>query len=268
MFEHYTENARRVIFFARYEASQFGSPYIETEHLLLGLLREDTGLVRRLSSFLVSPESIRKQIEELKPPREKVSTSVDVPLSAGCKRILGYGAEEAERLAHKHIGTEHLLLGLLREEDSVAAKLLSEAGLKLSDIREGIRLARDSSGQPVEPHAGRVEDYVEIHGRLWGIHYVRELSEESRRFHWEKRQWTPRDALVQRSDKTISLYTGQPYDPEKADLVKGRWAVDRCVICRWALCESSSLERGVGYTNGQSWLCTELREVCQPTTTE
>jgi ATP-dependent Clp protease ATP-binding subunit ClpC len=136
MFERYTEKARRVIFFARYEASQFGSPYIETEHLLLGLLREDKALTNRFLRSHASIESIRKEIEGRTTIREKVSTSVDLPLSHECKRVLAYGAEEAERLSHKHIGTEHLLLGLLREERSFAAEILHERGLRLSTIRE------------------------------------------------------------------------------------------------------------------------------------
>jgi len=136
MFERYTEKARRVIFFARYEASQFGSPYIETEHLLLGLLREDKALTNRFLRSHASVESIRKQIEAHTTIREKVSTSVDLPLSNECKRVLAYAAEEAERLGHKHIGTEHLLLGLLREEKCFAAEILQERGLKLAAIRE------------------------------------------------------------------------------------------------------------------------------------
>jgi len=88
MFERYTEKARRVIFFARYEASQFGSPYIETEHLLLGLLREDKALTNRFLRSHASVESIRKQIEAHTTIREKVSTSVDLPLSNECKRVL------------------------------------------------------------------------------------------------------------------------------------------------------------------------------------
>ncbi|HET8638599.1 MAG TPA: Clp protease N-terminal domain-containing protein, partial [Acidobacteriaceae bacterium] len=136
MFERYTEKARRVIFFARYEASQFGSPYIETEHLLLGLLREDKALTNRFLRSHASVESIRKQIEGHTTIREKVSTSVDLPLSNECKRVLAYAAEEAERLSHKHIGTEHLLLGLLREEKCFAAEILHERGLKLAAIRE------------------------------------------------------------------------------------------------------------------------------------
>jgi ATP-dependent Clp protease ATP-binding subunit ClpC len=136
MFERYTEKARRVIFFARYEASQFGSPYIESEHLLLGLLREDKALTNRFLRSHASIESIRKQIEGRTTIREKVSTSVDLPLSQECKRVLAYATEEAERLSHKHIGTEHLLLGLLREDKCFAAEILHERGLRLSALRE------------------------------------------------------------------------------------------------------------------------------------
>ena len=139
MFERYTEKARRVIFFARYEASQFGSPYIETEHLLLGLLREDKTLTNRFLRSHTSVESIRKQIEGHTTIREKVSTSVDLPLSNECKRVLAYAAEEAERLSHKHIGTEHLLLGLLREEKCFAAEILTERGLRLPAVREELQ---------------------------------------------------------------------------------------------------------------------------------
>jgi ATP-dependent Clp protease ATP-binding subunit ClpC len=159
MFERYTEKARRVIFFARYEASQFGQPYIETEHLLLGLLREDKVLTNRFLRSHASVESIRKQIEAHTAIREKVSTSVDLPLSNEGKRVLAYAAEEAERMGHKHIGTEHLLLGLLREEKCFAAGLLKERGVTLNKVREELtgsphvpemRRATDSAGPPAE----------------------------------------------------------------------------------------------------------------------
>ena len=135
MFERYTERARRVIFFARYEASNLGRMTIETEHLLLGLLREDQNLTIFLRNHS-SIESIRKEIEGRTTIREKVSTSFDLPLSNECKRILAYAAEEAERLNHRRIGTEHLLLGILREEKCVAAEILHERGLRLNAIRE------------------------------------------------------------------------------------------------------------------------------------
>ncbi len=136
MFERYTEKARRVIFFARYEASQYGSPYIETEHLLLGLMREDKALANRFLRSHGSIKSIRKEIESRITIRERISTSVEVPLSQECKRILNFAAEEAERLGHKHVGTEHLLLGILREEKCFGAEILSERGLRLSSLRE------------------------------------------------------------------------------------------------------------------------------------
>src|SRR6266849_2164656 len=148
MFERYTEKARRVIFFARYEASQFGSPYIETEHLLLGLLREDKALTNRFLRSHASVESIRKQIEGHTTIRDKVSTSVDLPLSNECQRVLAYAAEEAERLSHKHIGTEHLLSGLLREEKCFAAEILHERGLRLSTIREELARTSQEKAQP------------------------------------------------------------------------------------------------------------------------
>ncbi len=146
MFERYTEKARRTVFFARFEASQFGSPNIEPEHLLLGLLREDKALADRLPHPRPSLESVRKQIEARTTLGEKVPTSVDLPLSVECKRVLAYAEEEGERLSHKHIGTEHLLLGLLREEKCFAAEILHGWGLRLETIREELsQLQKDQA---------------------------------------------------------------------------------------------------------------------------
>jgi len=136
MFERYTENARRVIFFARYEASQYGSPYIETEHLLLGLLREDRALAKRfLGESNVEP-GIRTEIEGHITQRERISTAVEVPLTEESKKVLKLAGEEADRLGHRHIGTEHVLVALIRVEGSLAAKLLRKRGLKPEAIRE------------------------------------------------------------------------------------------------------------------------------------
>src|ERR1700694_2507011 len=138
MFERYTEKARRTIFFARYEASQFGSPYIETEHLLLGILREDKALTSQFLRSHAAVESIRNQIEEHSAIRQKTSTSVDLPLSNECRRILAYAAEEAEHLSHEFIGTGHLFLGVLREPDCFAATLLNQRDVFLDMAREQI----------------------------------------------------------------------------------------------------------------------------------
>ena len=177
MFERYTEKARRTIFFARYEASQFGSPYIEAEHLLLGLLREDKSLANR---FLRShAESIREQIERHTAPGEKVPTSVDLPLSHECKRVLAYGAEEAERLNHMHIGTEHLLLGLLREEKCFAARLLHEQGLTLNSVREQVQQSAPPLVQVVQGGSAsfaRLDQWLaerEARGGIWTVRQER-----------------------------------------------------------------------------------------------
>ena len=139
MFERYTERARRVLFFARYEASQLGGISIETEHLLLGLIREGKGLTSRIFARAhLSLENIRKEIEGRTVIREKVMTSVEISFSGETKRVLQFAAEEADRLLHNYIGTEHLLLGILREERSVAASILMEKGMRLNSVREDV----------------------------------------------------------------------------------------------------------------------------------
>jgi ATP-dependent Clp protease ATP-binding subunit ClpA len=139
MFERYTEKARRVIFFSRYEASQFGASQIEAEHILLGLIREDKNLTARFfHRSHANVELIRKEIENRTVMRDRISSQIDLPLSEEAKRALSFAAEESETLGNRHIGTEHLLLGLLREENSVAAEILYERGLRLSDIRKDL----------------------------------------------------------------------------------------------------------------------------------
>jgi ATP-dependent Clp protease ATP-binding subunit ClpC len=139
MFERYTEKARRVIFFSRYEASQFGASQIEAEHILLGLLREDKNLTAQFfHRSHANVELIRREIEGRATLRDRISTEIDLPLSEGAKRALSFAAEESELLGNRHIGTEHLLLGLLREENSIAAEVLYGRGLRLSDIRHDL----------------------------------------------------------------------------------------------------------------------------------
>ena len=170
MFERYTEKGRRIIFFARYEASEFGSPTIETEHLLLGLLREDKAIVNRFLPSNDSVAAIRQRIRALTPVREKISTSVDLPLSHESKRVLAYSAEEAETLKHAHIGPEHLLLGLLREEKCLAASLLRERGLAIERVREDLRArGADSPVSPGNPLQSKLLKYLESHYKELGV---------------------------------------------------------------------------------------------------
>lgn len=158
MFERYTETARRVIFAAVYIARRVGSPTIETEHLLLGLLKEDKSLAAR---FLGSPwaaETVLKRIEKIKPAREKVPGSFEVPLSTESKRVLAFAAEEADHFSSKSISSEHILLGLLREQECLAAKTLYEGGVELASTREELRRT---------PHANSaIESFIRERGPL------------------------------------------------------------------------------------------------------
>lgn len=148
MFERYTEQARRTIFFARYEASNYGSHTIESEHLLLGLLREDRALRKWILGQSKDEPEIRAEIERRITRGERFSTSVEVPLSDECKKILNLAAEEADRLAHRHIGTEHMLLGILRMEGSLAAQILTARGLKAGAVREQCAAVPGPGQQP------------------------------------------------------------------------------------------------------------------------
>ncbi len=136
-FEHYTEKARRTIFYARYEAAQFGSPSIESEHLLLGLWREHGGS-RLFRSGKSALEDIRKEIEQQRPRGTVIPNCADLPLSRECKHVLLYAAEEAQRLNQKHVGTGHLLAGLLLEENSLGASVLRAHGITLAAARKNL----------------------------------------------------------------------------------------------------------------------------------
>ncbi len=137
MFEKFTEKAKRILFLARYESSQQGNKAIGTEHVLLGLLKEGDETTRELFSRAnLSMDLLQAELERRAPSRDKLSTSVEIPFSDETKKVLQHAEEEAERLMHPHIGTEHLLLGILRLEDSVAGRMLIERGMRLFAVRE------------------------------------------------------------------------------------------------------------------------------------
>ncbi|HMS39786.1 MAG TPA: ATP-dependent Clp protease ATP-binding subunit [Pyrinomonadaceae bacterium] len=140
MFERYTEKARRVVFFARYEALQYGSHYISPEHILLGLMREDKTLSARFFPFRnsLTVEAIRREVEERIVLRDRIPQSSELHLAPETKRILALANEESQRLKNRHIGPEHLLLGIVREERSIAAEILFHYGLRLQDVRDEI----------------------------------------------------------------------------------------------------------------------------------
>lgn len=264
MFERYTEKARRVIFFARYEASNYGSPMIETEHLLLGILREDKRIVQTLPDG--ASESIRKQIENLTPVRPKTATSVDLALSDASKSVLRYAADEADDLGDKYIGCEHLLLALLREKDHHAGRILKGFCLNIEKMREQIQkmpdrdtvqAVRDRIRKYAEPRRG----IVRIRSEIFDADHVREAVRRccEAKFHWRKASWKPRDAIVERKSGKLSLDLTLAEDSANFELVKGGWKKDLCAVCRWELREAED-DHGTGYTNGRDWLCTECYE--------
>ena len=148
MFEKYTENARRTIFMARYWASNYGSPQIETRHLLLGLMQEDPRLfLGFLEGDLGRLAELRSAVQSgLPEPRRPMPPGGDLPLSATSRRVLSYGAEEAQQLTH--IGTEHHLLGLLRE-DGLEVAALNQYGITLEGVRAAV--GRPMPGPPPAP---------------------------------------------------------------------------------------------------------------------
>ena len=152
MFERFSERALRVLFFARVEASEVGSLRIDTEHLLLGLVRVGKGLTGRLfADAAIALDDIRDEVLRRVPARSKTSTSLEIPFSDAAKRVLQHSAEEADRLLHDYVGTEHLLLGLLSEEGSVAADVLTSRGLQLDRVREDIVKLLSDGMRPEHP---------------------------------------------------------------------------------------------------------------------
>jgi uncharacterized protein (TIGR03435 family) len=144
VFEHFTETARRALFFARWEAGRLGSESVESEHLLLGLIRETRGIASQV--FARSPlslEDIRKELERGKSPGQGAPPDEN-RLGAEVRRILQFATEEADRLLHQAIGTEHLLLGILREERSAAASILMAHGMRLHAVRDDIVLIKSA----------------------------------------------------------------------------------------------------------------------------
>jgi hypothetical protein len=264
MFERYTEKARHVIFFARYEASQFGSPEIDTEHLLLGLLREERGLVYRWVPNL-RLESVRKQITERSERRDPIPTNVDLPLGSSAKKALNDAADEADRLRRKHIGTEHLLLGLLDEANSFAAALMREAGADVDRLRLQIAQLPDEpwatqrSALKVRSPSRPPEEMVEIHNSRLRADHVRDRVTYCHEYnwHWQKKAWVPKDVAVNRQTGRFTLNLDLASMSSEFELVKDGWKQDHCVICEWELFECSDPERGTGYTNGRDWLCSE-----------
>jgi hypothetical protein len=136
MSEAYAPSAKRVIFLAREEAIRRGSSCIESEHLLLGVLRENATVATRLGGAKEGLSEFRRRVESITTVGQPIAGAVEVPLSADSKQVLIFAAEEADSLGHKRICIAHLLLGMLRVERSSAASILLSGGATISGLRE------------------------------------------------------------------------------------------------------------------------------------
>jgi len=139
MFNRFTERARKVILLAKEEAKRFNHDYIGTEHILLGLVREGEGVAAAvLASFGLTSDKIRIEVEKLVQPGPSTVISGDLPFTPKAKKVMELATEEARALGHNYIGTEHLLLGLIREGEGVASQVLMNLGLELERVREEV----------------------------------------------------------------------------------------------------------------------------------
>jgi ATP-dependent Clp protease ATP-binding subunit ClpC len=163
MFERLTDRARKVMALANQEAQRFNHEYIGTEHILLGLVKEGSGVgANVLKNLDIDLRKVRLEVEKLVKSGPEMVTMGKLPQTPRAKKVIEYAIEEARNLNHNYVGTEHLLLGLLREHDGVAAQVLMNLGLKLEEVREevlnllgaGSEQERDEAPQqPAEPQA-------------------------------------------------------------------------------------------------------------------
>ena len=139
MYERFTDRARKVMQLANQEAQRFNHEYIGTEHILLGLVKEGSGVAANvLKNLDVDLRKIRMEVENIVQSGPDLVTIGKLPQTPRAKKVIEYAMEEAKNLNHNYVGTEHLLLGLLREQEGVAAQVLMNLGLKLEDVREEV----------------------------------------------------------------------------------------------------------------------------------
>jgi ATP-dependent Clp protease ATP-binding subunit ClpC len=152
MFERFTDRARRVVVLAQEEARILNHSYIGTEHLLLGLVHEGDGVAAKvLESLDISLEAVRQQVEQIV-GRGKDAPSGHIPFTPRAKKVLEFSLRESQQLGHDYIGTEHILLGLLREGDGVAAQVLVALGADLNRVRQQvIQVLHGRSGEGRQP---------------------------------------------------------------------------------------------------------------------
>jgi hypothetical protein len=235
-------------------------------------MRENRSLFKKFLS-VGDAEHIRTAIEKRSPPQAKISTSVDLPLSDESKRVLKLAATEADELDHKQIGTGHLLLGLVREKECLAAEIVRQFGVQYERIREVVRQTPPGEENRFFTLRQRIADAkrrisgteprtVRIHSTEHDIESIHTGVGRCRSgmWHWTKKTWQPQDIVVRRSDGRISFDLSLAKDTATFQLVQNGWNHDLCSICGWKLYVALEPECSTGYTNGGIWVCTECCE--------
>src|SRR5437879_10570409 len=139
MSNRFTERAQRVILIAQEEAKRLNHDYVGTEHILLGLIALGEGVAAQvLANLGVDLRRVRAEIEKIVGTGDNVMLLGEIPFTPRAKKVLEYAVEEAQHMGHSYVGTEHLLLGLIREEEGVAARVLENLGLRLDVVREEV----------------------------------------------------------------------------------------------------------------------------------
>jgi ATP-dependent Clp protease ATP-binding subunit ClpC len=154
MFERFTDRARKVLALANQEAQLFNHEYIGTEHILLGLVKEGSGVgATVLRNLDVDIKKLRLEVEKLVKSGPDMVRTGKLPQTPRAKNVIEYAIEESRALSHNYVGTEHILLGLLRESDGIAGQVLVNLGLKLEDVRQEVVNAPGSSTCKSESHS-------------------------------------------------------------------------------------------------------------------
>jgi hypothetical protein len=158
MYERFTDRSRKVMKLANEEAMRFGHEYIGTEHILLGLVKEGSGVAANvLRNLGIDLRKVRIEVEKLVHSGSDMVTMSKLPQTPRAKKVIEYSMEEARNLGHNYVGTEHILLGLLRDQEGVAATVLLNLGLHIEEIRREIENLLGKSQSPGESNAEKVD---------------------------------------------------------------------------------------------------------------
>jgi hypothetical protein len=153
MYERFTDRARKVMQFANEEAKRFKHEYIGTEHILLGLVKEGAGIAANvLRNLDIDLSKLRREVEKIIMAGPDMVTMGKLPQTPRAKKVIEYSLEEALNLGHNYVGTEHLLLGLAREQEGVASQVLMNVGVRLDDLREEVMNILGHTVAPAREH--------------------------------------------------------------------------------------------------------------------